>query len=78
MSGFVDGSLRGPARWYTQLHVLHCTQCRAAAKNLRIVIARVSALRDDELDSDGRLSADRREEIERALDKVDGSSREKD
>ena len=78
VSGFVDGSLRGPARWYTQLHVLHCTQCRAAAKNLRVVIGQVSTLRSDGSEGDGRLSAGRREEIERAMDKADGASREKD
>ena len=75
VSGYADGSLKGPARWYTQFHVMHCSQCRAAAKNLESVIVRVSELRDAGPGADTRLPADRRAEIDRALDEVDDSAR---
>src|SRR5689334_6216458 len=75
VSGFVDGSLRGPARWYTQLHVMHCTQCRAAEKNLRVVIRQVAGLREET--SGPSMPAERREEIERELDKIDITTQEK-
>ena len=75
VSGFADGSLRGPARWYTQLHALHCTECRAAIERLRVVIDKVSDLREDGMATAIKLPTDRREEIDRAMDDVESSLR---
>jgi hypothetical protein len=76
VSGYADGSLKGPGRWYTQLHALHCTQCRVAIQHLRVVIDKVSELREDGTPAE-RLPTDRRAEIDRALDDVDSSTRAK-
>ena len=77
VNGLADGSLHGPARWYTQLHVMHCAHCKAAVKNLRVVIGKVSALRQDGMASPERLPTDRRVALERAMDEVAASSRDK-
>ena len=77
VSSLADGSLRGPARWYTQLHTMHCSQCRTALNHLRVVIDKVADLREDGPPGAERLQADRREGIERALDEVDGSVKSK-
>ena len=76
VSAYADGSLKGPARWYTQLHALHCTQCRSAIQHLRVVIDKVSDLRNEGTNV-GRLPAERRAEIDSALDALDGSARGK-
>jgi len=77
VNGLADGTLHGPAKWYTELHAMHCTQCRAAVKNLRIVIGKVKDLRDEGTANGERMPADRREELERALDEVDNMPRNK-
>lgn len=77
VSGLADGSLHGPARWYTQLHAMHCTQCRAAVKNLSVVIGQVKELRDDSARPAARMPDDRRADLERALDEVDVATRSK-
>ena len=74
VSRFADGSLHGPARWYTQVHAMHCKQCSAAIKNLRVVIDRVGDLRDDAASGAARLPADRRADLERAMDEVDAAA----
>jgi hypothetical protein len=77
VNGLADGTLHGPAKWYTEFHAMHCTQCRAAVSNLRIVIGKVKDLRDDGTANVERMPADRREELERALDEVDNMPRNK-
>lgn len=78
VSGFADGSLQGPAQWYTRIHMLYCTPCAAAAKNLRVLIGQISRLRDAQARGAGELTEDRREEIARGLDNVDASFQGKD
>jgi hypothetical protein len=73
VSGLADGSLQGPKRWFTQVHILYCAPCRSAVKNLRTVIDRVSDLPAD--GSAEGLPVDRRAELERALDEVDAAPR---
>ena len=77
VNGLADDTLHGPARWYTEFHALHCTQCRAAVKNLRVVIGKVKDLRDDGTANAERLPADRRAKLDHALDEVDDTSRNK-
>lgn len=74
VNGFADGSLKGPARWYTQLHAMHCVKCNAAVRNLRVVINRVADLRTDPNAATYGLPKERRAELDRALDEVDASS----
>jgi hypothetical protein len=74
VSGLADGSLHGPKRWFTQIHILYCTPCRSAVRNLRTVIDQVSDLREAGAD---RMPPERRAEIERALDTIDGAPRGK-
>ena len=77
VSGLADGSLRGPGRWYTQLHAMHCKQCRSAVAKLRTVIGQVADLRDESAAGGDRLPTDRREDLERALDAVDSTARKR-
>lgn len=77
VNSLADGTLHGPARWYTELHAMHCNQCKAAVKNLRVVIGRVKELRDDGANDRAGMPDDRREELERALDEVDGTAQAK-
>jgi hypothetical protein len=82
VNGYADGSLTGPSRWYTQLHAMHCTQCRTAIEQLRVVIDKVSDLREkssvvreEEPEITVKLSKDRRADIERAMDDVESTLR---
>ena len=75
VNSYADGSLKGPARWYTQLHAMHCTQCRTAIERLRVVIDKVSYLREEDSEITVKLPKDRRAEIERAMDDVESSLR---
>ena len=77
VSSLADGSLHGPARWYTQLHAMHCTQCNAAVKNLKVVIGRVKELGDSGAQLGATMPDDRRAELNRALDEIDVASRSK-
>jgi hypothetical protein len=76
VNSLADGTLHGPARWYTELHSLHCTQCRAAVKNLRTVIATVKELGGD-AEHRAPMPGARRADIERAMDEVDVAARNK-
>jgi glutaredoxin len=38
-----DGTLVGPAKWYTDFHVMTCPHCRAAVKGLQELRAEVAA-----------------------------------
>jgi hypothetical protein len=77
VNGLADGTLHGPARWYTELHALHCSQCRAAVKNLRGVIATVKELGGEAGTHGAKMPEERRADIERAMDEVDGAARNK-
>ena len=77
VSGLADGSLHGPALWYTQMHAMHCTKCKAAVKNLRVVIGRVKELGDDSGQPGAKMPDARRADLDRALDEVDVASRSK-
>src|SRR5438270_244779 len=67
-----DGSLSGPARWYTQLHVAGCKQCRAALSALQRLREHLQALRSQEDASlPTTLAPHRRQSLEAALDEVE-------
>ncbi|HLJ56606.1 MAG TPA: hypothetical protein VKT77_16325 [Chthonomonadaceae bacterium] len=71
VNSLADGTLHGPARWYTELHAMHCTQCRAAVRNLRTVIATVKELGGEDARPTAKMSDERRADIVRAMDEVD-------
>ena len=56
---------------------MHCTQCRAAVKNLKVVIGQVKELGDDDAQPGAKMPDDRRTELDRALDEIDVASRSK-
>lgn len=76
VNSFADGSLRGPMLWYTRFHAAHCKECGSAIRNLRVVIDKVSDLRNETENGSGpkRLANPRRAELERALDQLDDES----
>ena len=67
VNGYADGSLRGPARWYTHVHAMHCGQCNGAIEKLRVVIEKVSDLREPSAMEDDLKPVSRRVDIARAL-----------
>jgi hypothetical protein len=73
VSAFSDGSLTGPARWYTWLHLLHCRKCSAALRGLRALRDRLRALSHAERPNEPprTLTAERRVAMETAMNAVD-------
>ena len=51
-----DESLRGPAKWYTDFHLLTCPQCREALEGLRRLHSQVSELAATPMGGTVRLS----------------------
>ena len=43
-----DETLHGPAKWYTDLHMLTCPHCRAAFKGMRQVREQVKEMAEQE------------------------------
>ena len=67
-----DDSLTGWARWYAQIHISGCNQCRATLEGLRQVRARMRALADAaNAAAPLTLTADRRLALNVAFDAID-------
>lgn len=74
VSGLCDDTLSGLAYWYTRLHILHCSKCRAAFNALRALRER---LKDFGSRENGALAyaltGDRRSALEEAMNEIDQS-----
>ena len=70
VSALSDGSLSGPARWFTRLHMLHCRKCRTAFRLFGALRKRLRQFGSLERGSD-TLAQARRSALENALDEVD-------
>ncbi len=62
-----DESLAGPAKWYTDFHVLTCPHCRTALKGLRQLRQEVSQLAATRAQEDLKLPQEKWNEIEQAI-----------
>jgi hypothetical protein len=70
VSALADGSLRGFARWYTNLHAAGCPKCREALEALRLLRDRLrSAVISGS--APATLSPERWASLDAALDRVD-------
>lgn len=72
VTSYADRTLRGPGLWYTKFHMLTCNHCRDAADKMQMLVDRLDDLRKEDASHVEQLSADRRSEMERALDAIDG------
>ena len=72
VDALADGSLRGWARWYAQMHIAGCNQCRATLERLRRARERLQSYRaaSDAL-LPPALPPDRRLALEAALDAIE-------
>jgi hypothetical protein len=62
-----DESLAGPAKWYTDFHVLTCPHCRAALKGLRQLRAEVTELASTPVPEELKLGEDEWKKIEATI-----------
>jgi hypothetical protein len=67
-----DESLSGPAKWYTDFHLLTCPQCREALEGLRRLHLQVSELAATPFAATFRLSAEDWKYVEGEWAKADG------
>jgi hypothetical protein len=70
VSAWVDGKLKGLARWYTEWHVKHCPQCQSAIPFLRALHERLQTLGSQDAATQ-ELPEVRWSRIKEAWDKVD-------
>ena len=73
VSALSDDTLRGPARWYTQLHASYCTKCGTALKSLRHLRARLNRLRRENADREAALTQERHQAVQKAMEAADAS-----
>jgi hypothetical protein len=64
-----DDSLAGPAKWYTDFHVMTCPSCRVALKGLRELHRQVDDLASQPLVPPLKLSDENWRHIEEAIEK---------
>lgn len=74
VSALADGSLRGPARWYTRFHLLTCASCSGALRALTALRVRLRALAGAAAPAGGGLTPERQAAVDAALDIVDAGS----
>ena len=69
ISALSDGSLRGLALWYTQLHAAYCPKCGPALRALRRLRARLGLLRQSPAQQpENALTEDRRSALQKAME----------
>jgi hypothetical protein len=72
VSGLADGSLSGPARWYTWMHVSYCRKCHAALDAFRALRAHLGHWRSTESEPNTTaLTPERRAALDAAMDRID-------
>jgi hypothetical protein len=62
-----DDSLKGPARWYTDFHVMTCPSCRVALKGLRELHQHVEGLAAQPPAENLKLKDESWQEIDQAI-----------
>ncbi|HWD41714.1 MAG TPA: hypothetical protein VG944_22925 [Fimbriimonas sp.] len=65
-----DGTLAGPAKWYTDFHILTCVNCRTALKGLRALHQEIRDLKQSAKEG-LRLSKEEWDLIEAGWDRSD-------
>ena len=63
-----DDSLKGPAKWYTDFHVMTCPQCRTALSGLKDLHRQVQELASAPADPSLRLPDEQWQHIEGTLE----------
>lgn len=77
ISALADGTLHGPARWYTQFHSSYCSKCNSALVALKRLRIRLTVLkRKSPADHSDQLSADRMSGIEKAMLAIESETME--
>ena len=70
ISAMSDGSLRGPAYWFTRFHLLHCRKCGTALLGFESLRSKLHLLRDAPV-HDSALDPQTRSALQRAMDELD-------
>ena len=79
VSSLSDGTLKGPARWYTRFHVVTCPKCKAALKALQALHGRLEVLgKEPAKGAAPHLSLNRQEAVKTACDEIDKAQAVKD
>ena len=72
VSELADGSLRGLARWYTELHVKGCPHCKPAFEAIRVLRVRLQSIAEAPPENErAGLAPHRAEAVAAALDSID-------
>ncbi len=72
VNALADDSLRGWGRWYVQLHISGCNQCRATLEGLRLMRERLQNIRAAAIAAaPPALAPERRAALDVALDAID-------
>ena len=75
VNALADGSLTGFTRWYAQMHVSGCNQCRATLESLQLLRERLHALASVAgAEANFSLSPERRAALLSAFDAVDNQN----
>ena len=75
VSRMADGTLRGIARWYAELHVPRCPRCRQALQALRDLLHRLRHLDEGPAaNTPETLAPARWQEVEAAWQSIDARS----
>lgn len=69
-----DDTLRGPLRWYTQLHASRCKHCGPALHALRRLRLRMSVLKRRSSSEPTTLSSERKRTLSMAMEAIDNTS----
>jgi hypothetical protein len=76
ISALSDGSLRGLALWYTQIHAAYCPHCGPALRALRALRARLGLLRQTTATQPkATLTEDRLAAVQKAMEAADDAPR---
>ena len=66
-----DDSLRGPAKWYTDFHVMTCTNCREALAGLRALRLEIKSIEGETVHATLKLSDQRWQQVRDQMQQSD-------
>ncbi len=74
LSALSDGSLHGPAAWFTRLHVLYCRKCGPALRGFQHLRDHLHVLRDEPKTTEN-LAPETRAALRQTLDDMDAKDK---
>ena len=71
ISAISDGSLRGPAYWFTRFHLLYCRKCSGALRGFRALRSELLSLNGEKQGEIFTFHPETRSALQKALDEMD-------